>query len=251
MENSVPPPPPPAVPPATIPPPPPPKRKLSGGMIALIIGGLFVLYIILVVVYQGIVNTNSQDYPVGIIPTRQMDSLAVLLPEDIHEWVEGETCDDCFTIVRSSQGDGSVTLTAEYEVKDSVGDITLRANTTLLYVSQAFTNQIMFNATWWGAELGFKADTTLRILRNDAFAQLPQPTKHGFIVRNAQDTLGHILLHQQQKKTILFVVSGLYFSDPDTFKELLEPSLEGFAEWIPLDTIQGSTSNADTSPEIP
>jgi hypothetical protein len=166
------------------------------------------------------------------LSVREADKEVVLRAADLIPFGYGlEKTEPYETFKRIRYLDGSHELTYEFETPDSETENALYLNVTISVeksVADAVTSQ---GAGVVGLNIGLKANgVEKREIKN--FYSYGDKSSF-FVLEKDGRPIGNIFAVRNGKRVFLMILSGMYFEDAATFKELIEGRLEKFSAYAP------------------
>jgi len=135
------------------------------------------------------------------------------------------------TFTKLKNFDGTHEVTYQFETPGSESENPLFMFITVSVERRASDALISQKAGKLGLSIGFSAEGAEE---REVPATLPygDEARLALLVKNG-NPIGNTFSMRDGAKTYLMVVSGLYFSDPELFKEVMGPKLERFASYEP------------------
>ena len=127
--------------------------------------------------------------------------------------------------------DGSHELTYEYETPESEKENALYMNVTVSVeksTSDAWTSK---GAGEIGMQFGLKAGGVERREIKDFYKY--GDTSSFFVLEKNGHPIGNLFSVREGKRVYVLIMSGMYFDDPDAWKELMEERLRKFSAYEP------------------
>jgi hypothetical protein len=219
-------PPPPFPPGQGVPPPlaPAARRKSPLAILALVLGGGFLALLLcggLVVGFGWYAATGSQETVSeaerGLVPT----------VEQLSPWLDPDFVprSDAGQLTKTRYFDGSTEVSYEYEHADEARPLYVMSGVHFeASPSDASTTYVALSASFgiglqWGADGPMEQEE-----RNDLFAWGDE-SRLTLLVYNGQ-TIGNFFVARKGSRVVYFIVSGLYFDEPEALAELLQPHLD-------------------------
>jgi len=135
------------------------------------------------------------------------------------------------TFKRIRYFDGSHELTYEYQTPESEKDNALYLNVTVSVENSASDALTSHGAEEIGLTIGLKANGVEAREIEDFYAY--GDTSKFSLLENDGKPIGNIFTTRKGRRVFVMVLSGMYFEDAATFKELIEGRLEKFAAYDP------------------
>lgn len=166
------------------------------------------------------------------LPVGAADREVVLRAADLIPYGYGlEKTEQYETFKRIKYFDGSHELTYEYQTPDSEQENALYINVTVSVENSTSDAWTSHGAEEVGLKIGLKANGIEEREIKDFYAY--GDTSKFSILQSDGKPIGNIFTTRKGKRVFVMILSGMYFEDAETFKELIEGRLEKFSAYEP------------------
>ena len=166
------------------------------------------------------------------LPVSAADKDVVLRAADLIPYGYGlEKTEPYESFKRIRYFDGSHELTYEFETPDSEEENALYLNVTVSVEKSVSDARTSHGAGIVGLNIGLKANgVEKREIKN--FYSYGDDSQF-FILEKDGHPIGNVFAVREGKRAFLLILSGMYFEDAATFKELIEGRLRKFSAYTP------------------